>query len=60
MTNSPKLMEYFSVKPYLLSFDVCLYGICVKLADENMSYGQPTVRGIQISLNTGPKPSAST
>jgi len=25
-------MEYFSVKPYLLSFDVCLYGFCVKLA----------------------------
>jgi hypothetical protein len=35
--NSPKLMEYVSVKPYLLSFGACLYGFCVKLAGENMS-----------------------
>jgi len=37
MINSPKLMEYVSVKPYLLSFDVCLYEFCVKLVGENMS-----------------------
>jgi hypothetical protein len=33
----PKLMEYVSVKSYLLSFGVCLYNFCVKLAGENMS-----------------------
>jgi hypothetical protein len=33
----PKLMEYVSVKPYLLSFGICLYKFCVKLAGENMS-----------------------
>jgi hypothetical protein len=37
MINSPKLVEYVSVKPYSLSFGVCLYKFCVKLAGENMS-----------------------
>jgi hypothetical protein len=40
----PELVEYVSVKPYLLSFGVCLYKFCVKLMGENVSSGPPTLR----------------
>jgi hypothetical protein len=31
MINSPKLMEYVSIKPYLLSFGVCIVWILCKI-----------------------------
>ena len=43
MINSPKLMEYVSVKPYLLSLVFCLDGFYIIVGSKNVSEGLPIV-----------------